>query len=164
MTTTDTPKLTAQEIVERNLRVVAAHFHNENPKDIDKAIDLYGDTIVWEVPARGVLLRDKGQVREAYLKIFDSYQIHKMTAVRRFGAGNFVTDDSIAELTLVGDVANNVPNCPFPAGTEVSMRIVHIFELDDDGKIIRENGYELWRRLDGPIHDDIPSDAHVETF
>src|SRR5215207_7090361 len=153
--------LTPEQVIERNLQVVDAHFHNENPEDIDKAIELYGDTIVWEVPARGVLLRDKAEVRAAYLKIFDSYQIHRLIQVRRFGAGSFVTDDSIAEMTLVGDVENNVPNCPFPAGTEVSMRIVHIFELDDNGKIIRENGYELWRRQDGPIDDDIPADAVV---
>jgi len=161
MTSTD---LTPEQIVQRNLAVVDAHFHNENPDDIDKAIDLYGETIVWEVPARGVLLRDKAAVREAYLNIFKSYQIHSMTPVRRFGADNFVVDDSIAELTLVGDVEANVPGCPLPAGTRVSMRIVHIFELDDDGHIIRENGYELWRRADGPIDDDIPADAQTVRF
>lgn len=162
MTTTAT--LTPEQIVERNLAAVDAHFHNENPDDIDKAIDLYGETIVWEVPARGVLLRDKAAVREAYLKIFESYQIHSMTAINRFGSGNFVVDDQVATMTLVGDVENNVPGCPFPAGTEVSMRIVHIFELDDTGHIIRENGYELWRRADQVINDDIPADAQTITF
>ncbi|MEU0312914.1 nuclear transport factor 2 family protein [Nocardioides sp. NPDC006273] len=164
MTTTDAAALTPEQIVERNLAVVDAHFHNENPEDIDKAIDLYGETIVWEVPARGVLLRDKAEVKEAYLKLFESYQVTKMIQVSRFGTGNSVVDDSIAEMTLVGDVENNVPGCPFPAGTEVSMRIVHIFELDDNGRITRENGYELWRRLDGPINDDIPADAVVIDF
>lgn len=164
MTTTDAAALTPEQIVERNLAVVDAHFHNENPEDIDKAIDLYGDTIVWEVPARGVLLRDKAAVKEAYLKLFDSYQVTKMIQINRFGTGNYVVDDSVAEMTLVGDVETNVPGCPFPAGTEVSMRIVHIFELDDNGKIIRENGYELWRRADGPLDDDIPADAVVIDF
>src|SRR3954462_13821301 len=96
--------LTSDQIVARNLAAVDAHFHNENPNDIDKAIALYGDSIVWEVPSRGVLLRDKAAVKDAYLKLFESYQIHKMIQVRRFGAGNWVTDDSIAEMTLVGDV------------------------------------------------------------
>jgi ketosteroid isomerase-like protein len=158
------PTLTAEEVVARNLAVVDAHFHNENPADIDKAIDLYGDTIVWEVPARGVLLRDKAAVKEAYLRLFESYQIHAMTPVRRFGTGNFVVDDTIAELTLVGDVERNVPGCPLPAGTRVSMRIVHIFEHDDEGRIIRENGYELWRPADGPINDDVPPDAPTIRF
>jgi len=159
-----TTKLTPEQVVERNLRVVDAHFHNENPEDIDKAIELYGENIVWEVPARGVLLRSHAEVKEAYLGIFKSYQIHSMTPIRRFGADNWVVDDSVAEMTLVGDVEKNVPGCPFPAGTRVSMRIVHLFELDDDGKIVRENGYELWRRADGPIDDDIPADAPTVRF
>jgi hypothetical protein len=46
----------------------------------------------------------------------------------------------------------------------VSLRVVHIFELDDDGRIIRENGYELWRRADGPINDDIPAGAPIVRF
>ena len=33
-------QLTADEVVERNLRVVDEHFHNENPVDIEKAIAL----------------------------------------------------------------------------------------------------------------------------
>ena len=87
-----------------------------------------------------------------------------MTPVRRFGSGNFVVDDSIAVMTLVGDVEKNVPNCPFPSGTEVSMRIVHIFELDDEGRIIRENGYELWRRADAALDDDVPAGAQTIRF
>jgi hypothetical protein len=164
MTVASTPQLTPDQIVERNLKAVEEHVHNENPVDIDKAIAVYGDPIVWEVPSRGILLRDKATVKETYLKLFTSFQVHKMTQLRRFGAGNFVVDDSIAELTLVGDVEANVPGCPFPVGTEVSMRLVHIFEFDDQGMIIRENGYEVWRRADGPIDDDIPADAPVMIF
>jgi ketosteroid isomerase-like protein len=156
--------LTPEQIVARNLAAVDAHFHNENPQDIDKAIDLYGDSIVWEVPARGVLLRDKAAVKAAYLKMFQSYRIHSMTPIRRFAADNYVVDDTVADMTLVGDVENNVPGCPLPSGTRVSLRVVHIFELDDEGRIIRENGYELWRRADGPIDDDIPADAPTITF
>src|SRR3954447_26202585 len=95
--------LTREQVIARNLAAVDAHFHNENPADIDKAIDLYGETIVWEVPARGVLLRDKAAVKEAYLKLFDSYQVTKMVQINRFGTGNHVVDDSVAEMTLVGD-------------------------------------------------------------
>jgi ketosteroid isomerase-like protein len=156
--------LTPDQIVARNLAAVDAHFHNENPQDIDKAIDLYGDSIVWEVPARGVLLRDKAQVKAAYLKMFESYQIHSMRPIRRLAADSWVVDDTVAEMTLVGDVETNVPGCPLPSGTRVSLRVVHIFELDDDGRIIRENGYELWRPADGPIDDDIPADAPTITF
>ena len=77
--------LTPEQVVERNLRVVGEHFHNENPADIDKALHLYGDTIVWEVPARGVLLRNKAEVKAAYLKMFQSYGIHSLTPIRPTG-------------------------------------------------------------------------------
>lgn len=160
---TDT-KLTPEQIVERNLAAVDAHFHSENPADIDKAIALYADEVVWEVPARGVLLTDHESVKQAYLDIFKSYEIHSITPLRRHGADNWVFDDTIAELTLVGDVENNVPGCPLPAGTNVSMRITHFFEMDDEGKINREIGYELWRPADGPINDDIPPGAETIQF
>lgn len=155
---------TREQVIARNLAAVEAHFHNENPADIDKAIDLYGDNIVWEVPARGVLHRDKAAVKAAYLKMFQSYQIHSMTPIRRFANDNFVVDDVVADMTLVGDVEENVPGCPLPSGSRVSLRVVHIFELDENGKIIRENGYELWRPADGPIDDDIPADAPTVRF
>lgn len=157
-------QLSPEKTAERNLAAVDAHFHNENPQDIDKAIDLYGDSIVWEAPARGVVLRSKAAVREGYLDLFKSVNFHSITPIRRFASGNFVVDDGIAVLTLVGDVEKNVPNCPFPAGTEVSLRVVHIFELDDDGRIVRENAYELWRRADAGLADDVPADAPTIRF
>ena len=157
-------QLSADEAAERNLTAVDAHFHSEIQQDIDSAIDLYGDGIVWEAPARGVLLRGKAAVRQAYLDLFKSMHFHSITPVRRFVAGNRVVDDSFGAITLVGDVANNVPNCPFPAGTEVSLRVVHIFEFDEDGRIIRESAYELWRRADAALADDVPADAQTISF
>jgi len=157
-------QLTADEVVERNLRVVDEHFHNENPVDIEKAIALYAPEIVWELPARGILYRDREQVKQAYLRMFRSYGMHSITFVRRRAASNWVIDDAIADLTLVDDVENNVPNCPFPSGTRVSLRVIHYFELDNEGRITRENGYELWRRADAPRDDDIPTDAVTVHF
>jgi hypothetical protein len=156
--------LTADQVVERNLRVVDEHFHNENPADIDKAVALYAPEIGWELPARGVLYRDKEQVKQAYLKMFQSYGLHSITFVRRRAASNWVVDDAIADVSLVGDVKNNVPNCPLPSGTRVSLRVVHYFEFDNEGRITRENGYELWRRADAALDDDIPADAVTVHF
>jgi hypothetical protein len=111
-----------------------------------------------------VLYRDKEAVKAAYLKMFESYQVHNATPIRRRAAGNWVFDDMVGEMTLVGDVEHNVPNCPFPAGTRVSLRIVHYFELNDEGQITRENGYELWRRADAALDDDIPAGAPTIVF
>jgi hypothetical protein len=57
-----------------------------------------------------------------------------------------------------------VPNCPFPAGTEVSLRVVHVFEFDKDGRIIRESACELWRRANAALADDVPADAQTIPF
>ena len=46
-------ELTRDEVIARNLAVVEAHFHNENPERIDAALRLYTDDIVWEGPSRG---------------------------------------------------------------------------------------------------------------
>src|SRR6266403_4521425 len=40
--------LTREQIIARHLKVVEAHFHNETPESVDKAIALYDDEIVWE--------------------------------------------------------------------------------------------------------------------
>ena len=47
-------ELTREEIIARNMRVVEAHFHNETPETIEKAITLYADTITWEAPTRSL--------------------------------------------------------------------------------------------------------------
>jgi hypothetical protein len=40
----------------------------------------------------------------------------------------------------------------------------HIFEFDEDGRIIRESAYELWRRTDAALADDVPADAQTIRF
>ena len=41
---------------------------------------------------------------------------------------------------------------------------MHIFEFDEDGRIIRESAYELWRRVDAALADDVPADAPTIRF
>jgi hypothetical protein len=96
-TMTSATQLAPDQIVERNLRVVEEHFHNENPAAIDKAVAVYAPEVVWEAPARGVILRSHDAVKQAYLNLFASVQIHSITAIRRVAAANWVFDDSVAE-------------------------------------------------------------------
>jgi len=144
--------LTHDEIVARNVAAAEKHFHDENPEGIREALDLYTEDITWEVPARGILLHGKEAVHKEYTRIFayaDGLVIHP---IRRFASEQFVFDDSIATFTVTGP---GWRNCPFPIGTKVSMRLTDVFELRD-GKICRENGYEIWRRADDThlINDD----------
>lgn len=151
-----------ETIIARNIAAVDQHFHNENADGIDLAVAVYTDDIVWEVPARGLVLRDRDEVKQEYLRIFDSMNVHKITNLHRFATEEWVFDDSIFEFTVSGD---GFRNCPFPPGTRVSIRLVHAFGMRD-GKICRENGYEIWRRADDTIrvNDDIPPTATVQTF
>src|SRR3984885_6186184 len=94
--------LTKEEIEQRNLEVVAAHFHNENPDDVDKAIALYAPDICWEAPNRGLIYTDAQEIRDAYMGIFRTLIFHKISSLRRFASGNFVFDDQIADVSVVG--------------------------------------------------------------
>ncbi len=153
--------MTREEIIAHNFRVVDEHFHNENPDDVDKAIALYGPNISWEAPNRGLVYTDPAEVKQGYLGIFRTLVFHKMTSLRRFATEDFVFDDMIAEVTVVGD---EMPNLPYPIGTRLNMRLVHCFEMQD-GKIVREIAYEMCREKDGPLdHDAIPEGSRVETF
>lgn len=157
----DTSTMTPAEIAARNMRVVEAHFHNENPDDVDKAIALYTDDVVWEGPVRGRVYTDHAAVKAAYLDIFATLQLNKATTLRRFATEQFVFDDQIADVTVVGD---KMPNLGFAVGDRLSMRLVHCFEMRD-GKIAREIAYEISRAHGGPRdHDDIPAGSAVVDY
>ena len=68
-TTVPDSALTREQIIARNLKVVEAHFHNETPEHVEKAIALYGDTISWEAPTRGVVMNNKAEILEALPKL-----------------------------------------------------------------------------------------------
>ncbi len=154
-------ELTHDEIIARNLSVVQAHFHNENPDDVDKAIALYANNIVWEAPCRGQVYTDPLEVKAAYLGIFQTIKYNKTTALRRFATETSVFDDQLADVEVVG---NEMPNLRFPIGTRLNARLVHCFEMRD-GKIVREIAYEMLREFGGPEdHDAIPQGAEVTVF
>ena len=72
-------------------------------------------------------------------------------------------DDSIFEWTITGNGFQ--PTARSRPGTTVSVRLLHAFQCRD-GKICRENGYEIWRDINDTarVRDDIPETATVEVF
>jgi hypothetical protein len=145
-TTAPDSALTREQIIARNLEVVEAHFHNENPEHVEKAIALYGDNISWEAPTRGVVMHDKDEILEAYRGIFRTVAFRRVIPLRRFATEQFVFDDQIGHVTIVGD---EMPNIPYPIGSELAVRLTHVFEMKD-GKIVREIAYEMWRKEGSP--------------
>src|SRR5258706_15675973 len=102
-TTAPDSALTREQIIARNLKVVEAHFHNETPEHVDKAIALYGDTISWEAPTRGVVMNDKPAILAAYHGIFRTVAYRRVVPLRRFATDQFVFDDQMGHITIVGN-------------------------------------------------------------
>lgn len=128
--------------VEQALAVVESHFREENPDQIEEALRLYTDDIVWEVPGRRVLYSGKQAVRDNYLRLFASAEGIEFEPIERFATPDRVVDDMWVRFTLRG---TGFENAPVPEGTKVKMRLVHIFHIRD-GLISRETGYEMWLR------------------
>jgi hypothetical protein len=118
------------------------HFQFENPDQLPILAQLYHDDIVWEVPSRRVIYRGKHDVLENYARIFGSCVEPKIEPVERYATPQRVFDD--LEMTFKLISSDGFPNHPLPVGTRVALRVVHNFHIED-GLIIRENGYEMWR-------------------
>jgi hypothetical protein len=160
-TTLPDSALTRDQIIARNLKVIEAHFHNETPEHVEKAVALYGDTISWEAPTRGVVMNDKSEILKAYRAIFRTVAYRRVVPLRRFATEQFVFDDQIVHVTVIG---NEMPNIPYPVGAELAVRLTHLFEIKD-GKIVREIAYEMWREEGAPnAVDFIPPGTKEITF
>ena len=129
----------SQDIIQANLATVEAHFHSEAANEVDEALKLYTDDIIWEAPARNLLFQGKEAVGDNYRKIFASIRDVEFQNLQRFATEDRVVDDSI--LTFVITQGGFLP---LPVGQEVEMRLAHIFEMRD-GKISKEIAYEMWR-------------------
>ncbi len=131
-----------QEIIAANLAAVEAHFHSEASNEVDQALNLYTDDVVWEAPARQLLFKGKRAVADNYRKIFGAMRDVEFRNLQRFANEDRVTDDSIVNFVLTRD-----GYLPLPVGTKVEMRLVHIFEMRH-GKISKEIGFEMWRAVE----------------
>jgi len=131
---------------EHALWLVHWHFAWENPAQVDMLADLYHEDIVWEVPTRRIVYRGREAVLDNYRRVFESAEDLAMEPVERYATAERVFDD--CEVTFKLTSSQGFPNHPLPVGTHVAMRLIHNFHIQD-GLIIRENGYEIWRPDDG---------------
>src|SRR3712207_6670401 len=136
--------MTREELIAANLEVVEAHFHTEATGEVEKALELYTDDIVWESPARDLVFRGKEATGVMYRRMFDSFRVEEFRCLQRFATEERVVDDSVARVVLAGD---GVANAPAPVGSKVEIRLLHVFEMRA-GKISRELVFESWRVLE----------------
>jgi ketosteroid isomerase-like protein len=130
-----------ESLIQANLKAVESHFHNEALNEIEKACELYTEDIIWEAPARGLLFRNKQDVIENYRKMFASATDVEFRPLQRFATEDRVVDDSVARFKVIGPYS-----VPVPIGSEVEMRLLHIFEMRD-GRIAKEIAFEMWKVL-----------------
>lgn len=136
--------MTREELIAANLAAVDAHFHTEATGEIDQALELYTDDIVWESPARRLVFRGKEATGAMYRRMFESFQVEEFRQLQRFATEERVVDDSVATVFIAGD---GVINSPAPVGARVEIRLLHVFEIRG-GKISRELVFETWRTLE----------------
>lgn len=126
--------------IEYNMKLVDMHHREENPAQIDECLRLYTDDVVWEAPTRGVAYYGKQEIKKNYLALFASAEGIRFEPLERFATRDRVVDDMWVRFTITG---SGFENAPYPVGTKVKMRLVHIFHVRD-GLISREMGYEGW--------------------
>ena len=130
--------------LDRNLEVVAQHIALE-AMDVNAALELYTDDIIWESPSRQLRFEGKEAVAANYRRMFSSldFATFELEPIERFATEDRVVDDCRVRFTLTGD---GFANAVAKVGDRVELRLVHIFTMRD-GKIARESTFEIWRKL-----------------
>jgi ketosteroid isomerase-like protein len=130
--------------IAKNLAAVEKHFHSEALNEVEAALELFTDDIVWEAPAPNGLNRSfsgKEAAARNYRELFASMRDVRFQFLQRFATEDRVVDDSIVKFEVAKDGYWH-----FPVGSQIEMRLVHIFEIRD-GKISREIVFDMGRPI-----------------
>lgn len=131
--------------IAQNLTCVDGHFHSEATNDVEAALALYTDDIVFEAGAINGLNRSfsgKQAVGKFYRELWATMSDVKLQFLQRFATENRVVDDSLVNFEVVRD------GCwpHFSTGQKTEMRLVHIFEMRD-AKISKEIVFDMGRPM-----------------
>ena len=129
--------------ITQNLACVDGHFHSEAANDIEAALELYTDDIVFEAGALNGLNRSfagKQEVAKFYRELWATMKDVQFQGLQRFATEDRFVDDSLVTFNVVRD------GCwpHFSTGEKIEMRLVHIFEMRD-GKISKEIVFDMGR-------------------
>jgi len=135
----------AKDRIAQNLACVEGHFHSEAVNDVEAALELYTDDIIFEAAALNGLNRcfsGKEAVAKFYLELWTTMRDVKWQFLQRFATEDRVVDDSVVTFEVVRD------GCwpHFSSGQKIEMRIVHIFEMRD-AKISKEIIFDMGRAV-----------------
>ncbi|WP_028998343.1 ester cyclase [Azohydromonas australica] len=116
-------------------RMIDRHFQYEAEDDVAGVLSTMADKLEHEVvgsPTGPVHGREAA--RAFYEALFADLHGEKVTSLRRYYGPDFVVDESLWEGTA--------PGTPFGIpghGRRLSFRLLHIFDMAEDGRIRREN-------------------------
>src|SRR5215469_10753329 len=110
-----------QDQIDHNLACVEGHFHSEAENNIEAALELYTDDIIFEAGAINGLNRSfsgKQAVAKFYRELWATMSAVKFQPLQRFATENRVVDDSLASFEVVRD------GCwpHFSSGQKIEMR------------------------------------------
>jgi ketosteroid isomerase-like protein len=129
--------------IARNLECVGKHFHSEAVNEVEAALDLYTDDIIWEAPALNGLDRSfsgKQDLAKNYRELFASMRNVRFQSLQCFATEDrVVVDDSMVTFEIARG-----GYWPWPVDAKIEMRLVHIFEMRD-GKISCELVFDMGR-------------------
>ena len=129
--------------IAQNLACVAGHFHSEAENDVEAALELYTDDVIFQAAALNGLNQSfsgKEAVARFYRELWATMADVKFQTLQRFATEDRVVDDSFVTFDVVRD------GCwpHFSAGQKIEMRLVHIFEMRG-GKISKELVFDMGR-------------------
>jgi ketosteroid isomerase-like protein len=134
-------ELTDRDIIAMNLAGVDSHFHAEDTGSVSAALEAFTDGCVWEAPnpiGLNKRLVGKEQLGPFYRSLFTTMKdVTFRICYERFATVDRVVDDSVCTFEVAADGV-----WPYPVGTHVFMRIVHVFDMRD-GKIAKEKVFEM---------------------
>jgi hypothetical protein len=141
-----------EDIIAINLAAVDSHFHAEDNNSVGDALEAFTDDCVWEAP-NPIGLNKRVEGKEAlgpfYKTLFSTMKdVEFRICYERFATPTRVVDDSICTFEVCADGI-----WPYPVGTLVFMRIVHIFDMRG-GKIAKEKVFEMRQPVETPAELD----------
>lgn len=118
-------------------RMIDRHFRFEAEDDVDGVLGTLAEDVEHEiVGAPSGPLRGREAARGFYRALFADLSGEKVTSVRRYYGEHFVVDESLWEGRATG--------APFGIpghGRRLVFRLLHLFDLAPDGRIVRE---QVW--------------------
>lgn len=116
-------------------RIIDEHFRYESEDDVEGVLGTLAQNAVHDVVGSPMgELHGREEARGFYEQLYADLDGHAVTSLHRYYGEGFVVDESLWEGIAVGTPFGIPGN-----GKPLAFRILHVFELEAEGAIAREN-------------------------